>query len=148
MIFHSNIEVEIGFERAVYSVDEGETVLVCVRLTGPEVIDVNLLAFAVIKTVPGTATGMVHKHIQCYSLFFISHCFCVHLTENDDFVVLNDFVDLTSEIRRRCYSVETLADVVFEGTENLTVTLQPDRLFTPSNVIVNGDEATILISEC
>ena len=63
-----HVEVEIGFEQAVYSVNEGDTVLVCVRLTGPEVIDSNLGAFAVISTVPGTATRTVHEHINCLSL--------------------------------------------------------------------------------
>ena len=57
-------------------------------------------------------------------------------------------MQLTSEVRRHCHRVETLADVVFENTENLTVILEPQRLFTPNNVIVNQDEVTILISEC
>lgn len=56
LFYFIHVEVEIGFEQAVYSVNEGETVLVCVRLTGPEIIDSSLLAFASISTVPGTAT--------------------------------------------------------------------------------------------
>ena len=54
----------------MYSVNEGETVVVCVRLTGPEVIDSSLLAFASISTVPGTATRKGCMNISIVSSLF------------------------------------------------------------------------------
>ena len=49
--------MEIGFNRTVYSVNEGETAVVCVNLSGPEVIDSKLIAVFAVSTIPGTASG-------------------------------------------------------------------------------------------
>ena len=57
--------VEIGFNDTVYSVNEGETVVVCVELSGPEVIDNKLITVSAISTIPGTATGeLFHVYIH------------------------------------------------------------------------------------
>ena len=49
--------MEIGFNQTVYSVNEGETAVVCVNLSGPEVIDRKLIAVFAVSTIPGTASG-------------------------------------------------------------------------------------------
>ena len=58
--------VEIGFNDTVYSVDEGETVVVCVELSGPEVIDDKLISISTISTIPGTATGEPFSCLYTY----------------------------------------------------------------------------------
>lgn len=50
-----HIEIEIGLERSVYSVAEGESVEVCVIIVGPEQISMGLEAFAMLTALPGTA---------------------------------------------------------------------------------------------
>ena len=49
--------MEVGFSQPLYSVDEGETVEVCVDLFSPEVIDSDLFAVLSLSSSLGTASG-------------------------------------------------------------------------------------------
>ena len=49
--------MEVGFSQPLYSVDEGETVEVCVEVFSPDVIDGDVFALLGLSSSLGTASG-------------------------------------------------------------------------------------------
>lgn len=50
-------EIRIGLEETVYSINEGDTVEVCVAILGPDQISTGLEALATLSATPDTADG-------------------------------------------------------------------------------------------
>jgi hypothetical protein len=122
-----NDEIEIGLEKTVYSMNEGETVEVCTVILGPEQIATGLEAYATLSAVPGTA-------------------------DENDYAVFMNIVFLTTEMRRICYSFTAIADGLAESTEFLTLQLQPipDLTISTVNIVSSRQTAQVFINsnEC
>ena len=145
-IQHVPIEIEIGLEKTVYSMNEGETVEVCTVILGPEQIATGLEAYATLSAVPGTADG--EKQFSFLYNAINLHALISMLTENDYAVFMN-IVFLTTEMRRICYSFTAIADGLAESTEFLTLQLQPipDLTISTVNIVSSRQTAQVFISE-
>ena len=144
MCIHTYIEVVVGLQRVLYSVQEGGSLMLCVELVGQTERNVEVMLSTLSN---GSTEGMyicIHWLYSSSDIYSLCTLPAAHSAAGMDYLTVSEVLIFEPGVLEQCADFSALSDALVENEEIVSVLLSN---VNPQNVTLGPNQATIVITD-
>ena len=141
MCIHTYIEVVVGLQRVLYSVQEGGSLMLCIELVGQTERNVEVTLSTLSN---GSTEGMYICIHWLYSSSDIYSLCTAYSAAGMDYLTVSEVLIFEPGVLEQCADFSALSDALVENEEIVSILLSNAN---PQNVTLGPNHATIVITD-